>query len=92
MAPELTVLVPGQVGLGLVARPRLPGFVGRHDPELIPLALAQTWNASFQFLDGGGAIVVIGDQCVEPTAEFVFLLNNVVTNGSSTSVFGFGPT
>ena len=67
------------------------GLVDSNDAELIPLALAQARNASFQLLNGGGAVVIVGDECVEPTAEFVFLLNNVVTDGATAGVLGFGP-
>ena len=92
MAPELTVLVPGQVGLGLVARPRLPGLVGRHDPELIPLALAQTWHPGLQLVNRGATVVVVRDEGVKPAAEFVFLLDDEMCDRSTSVISGLVPS
>ena len=80
------------MGLGLVAGPGLPGLVDRHDPELVPLALAQPRHPRLQLVNGRHAVVVIRDESVKPAAEFVFLLNDVVCNGTAAVIFGFIPS
>ena len=92
MAPGLTVLVPGQVGLGLVAWPGLPGLVDRHDPELIPLALAKTRHPRLKLVNGGAAVVIVGNQGVKPAAKFVFLLNYEMCNGATSVISGLVPS
>ena len=55
------------MGLGLRRGIRLSGLVDRDDPELVPLALAEAWHPSLKVVDGGAAVVVVGDQGVKPT-------------------------
>ena len=77
MSAEVRFGVRG--GLGLA------GLVDCDDPELVPLALAQTGNPGLQFVDGAGTVVVVSHQGVEPTAELVLFLDNIpdlVTNSN----------
>ena len=92
MEPKLTVLVPGQVGLGLIAWPRLPGLVNRHNPELVPLALAQTRHPGLQLVNCGAAVVIIRDEGVKPAAEFVFLLDDEMCDGPTSVISGLVPS
>ena len=73
------------------ARIRLSCLVDRDDPELVPLALAQAGHAGLQLVDCGLAVLVVGDQGVEPSAELVLLLDDVVGDGSAAVVLGLVP-
>ena len=68
------------------AWPRLPCLVDGYDPELVPLALAQTGNPGLQLVDGARAVVVVRHQGVEPTAELVLFLDNIQAQ-SLTQIF-----
>ena len=81
-----------QVRLGLGRGLGLAGLVDGDNPELIPLALAQPRYSRLQLVDGGHTVLVIGDQRVKPAAKLVFLLNDVVCDGSATVVLGFVPS
>ena len=70
---------------------RLAGLVDCDDPELVPLALAEAGHPRFQVVDLGTAVGVVGDERVEPAAEFVLLLNDVVRDGPAAVVFRLGP-
>ena len=88
---SLTVLVPGEVGLGLVAGPGLARLVDGHDAELVPLALAQPRHPRLQLVDGRHAVVVVRDEGVEPAAELVLLLDDEVGDGPPAVVSGLVP-
>ena len=81
-----------EVGLGLGRGLRLAGLVDGDDSELVPLALAQPRYSSLQLVNGGHTVLVIGDQRVKPAAKLVFLLNDVVCDGSASVVLGFVPS
>merc|ERR1712183_512358 len=51
-----------------------------------------SWHACFQLLNGGDAIIIISDKSIKPATKFVLLLDDVVTNGSATSIFRFAPS
>ena len=91
MFRHLTVLVPAEVRFGMRGRLGLAGLVDCDDPELVPLALAEPGYPRFQVVYLRAAVLVIGDERVEPTAEFVLLLNDVVRYGSAAVVLWLGP-
>ena len=80
-----------EVRFGVRGGLRLAGLVDRDDPELVPLALAEPGYSRFQVVDLGAAVLVVGDERVEPAAEFVLLLNDVVRYGSAAVVLWLGP-
>ena len=80
-----------EVRFGVRGGLRLAGLVGCDDPELVPLALAEAGHPRFQVVDLGAAVGVVGDERVEPAAEFVLLLNDVVRYGSAAVVDGGRP-
>ena len=88
----LTVFVPAEVRFGFGGRLRLSGLVDGDHSELVPLALAQARHSRLQLVDGGCAVLVVGDEGVEPAAKLVFLLNDVVGDRSTTILLGFVPS
>ena len=46
----------------------------------------------FQLLNGRRAVLVVGDESIEPTAKLVLLLDDVVGDGTSTVVRRWAPT
>ena len=67
------------------------GFVNCDHAELIPLALAEARNSRLQLVNCGRAVLVVCDESVEPAAEFVFFLNDVVCDGTTSVVLWFVP-
>ena len=88
----LTVFVSAEVRFGFGGRLRLSGLVDSDHSELVPLALAQAWHPRLQLVDGGSAVLVVGDESVEPAAELVFLLDDVVRDRTATVLLGLVPS
>ena len=82
----LTILMSAEVGLGLETGERLPCLVDGHYAELVPLALAEPGHARLQLVDGGAAVVIVRHEGVEPSAELVLLLDDVVGDGTAAVV------
>ena len=80
-----------EVRFGLITGPGLSGFVDGHDPELIPFTLAEPGHSGLELVNGRHAVVVVRDESIEPPAELVFLLDDEVSDGSSSAVRGFVP-
>ena len=80
-----------EVWLGLGRGVGLARLVDRNDTELVPLALAQAGHPRLQLVDGRHAVLVVRDEGVEPAAEFVFLLDDVVGDGPAAVVLGLVP-
>lgn len=68
------------------------GLVDSNDPELIPFTLTETWNPGLQLIYSCYTVLIVCDKGIEPAAEFVFLLNDIVRNGTATIMFGFIPS
>lgn len=83
---DLTIFVSAEMRLGLQTWPGFSSLVHGHDPELVPFALAQSWNPRLQLIDDGAAVVIVRDQRVKPASELVLLLNDVVSDGPATIV------
>lgn len=77
---------------GLYAGPRLSCLIDGDYPELVPLSFAESRDPRFEFIDRGAGVVVIGDERVEPTAEAILLLDDVVRDGSSAVVRRLAPS
>ena len=88
----LTVFVSAEVGFGFGGRLRLSGLVDSDHSELVPLALAKAWHSRLQLVNGGHTVLVIGDEGIKPATELVFLLNDVVCDGSTAVILGFSPS
>ena len=88
----LTVFVSAEVGFGFGGRLRLSGLVDSDHSELVPLALAKAWHSRLQLVNGGSAVLVVGDESVEPAAELVFLLDDVVGDGAATVLLRLVPS
>ena len=88
----LTVFVPAEVRFGFGGRLRLSGLVDGDHSELVPLALAQTRHSGLQLVDCRRAVLVIGDESIKPAAELVFLLNDIVRDGTATVLLGLVPS
>ena len=86
---SLTVFVSAEMGLGLNAGEGLAGLVHCDDPELVPLSQTEARNACFELLYRGCAVGVVRHEGVEPAAERVFLLNDIVADGA-TAIVGRG--
>ena len=76
------------VGRGI----RFAGLIDGNYAELIPFAFTESWHARFQLFDGSHAVVVISDERIKPATKFVLFLDDVVTDGATASVLGFGPS
>ena len=87
----LTVFVSAEMRLGLDAGVGLASLVDRDDSELVPLSETEAGDAGLELLDGGRAVGVVGHEGVEPAAEGVLLLNDVVRYGSAAVVGGGRP-
>ena len=81
-----------KVRFSFVAWPRLSRLVDRHNPELIPLALTQTRHPRLQLINGGHAVIIISDQSIKPASELVFLLDDEVSDRSSSIISWFVPS
>ena len=68
------------------------GFVNCDYAELIPLALAEARNSGLQLVNCGCAVLVVCDESVEPAAELVFLLDDVVGDGAATVLLRLVPS
>ena len=84
--------MPAEVRFGFGRRLGLSGLVHGDHSELVPLALTQPRYSRLQLVNCGHTVLVIGDQGVKPAAKFVFLLNDVVCNGTAAVIFGFIPS
>ena len=82
----LTVFVSAEMGLGLDAGVGLAGLVHCDEPKLVPLSQTEAGNAGLELLYGGRAVGVVCDEGVEPAAERVLLLDDVVTDWAATVV------
>ena len=80
-----------EMGLRLRWRVWLAGLVDRNHTELIPLALAEAGHTRLQLVYRCRTVLVVCDESVEPAAEFVFFLNDVVCDRTSAVVLGFVP-
>ena len=87
----LTVFVSAEVGFGFGGRLRLSGLVDSDHSELVPLAFTQAGHAGLQLVNGGDTVLVVSDESIKPTSELVFLLDDVVTDGTATIALGFLP-
>ena len=65
---------------------RLAGLVDRDHPELVPLSEAESGSVGLELLHRGRAVGVFHDEGVEPAAERVLLLNDVVADGAAAVV------
>ena len=81
-----------EVGLGLGRGVRLARLIDRDDAKLIPLALAEAGHPRLQLVNRGHAVLVVRDEGVKPAAEFVFLLDDVVGDGTPAVVLGLVPS
>ena len=88
----LTVFVSAEVGFGFGGRLRLSGLVDSDHSELVPLALAKAWHSRLQLVNGGSAVLVVGDESVEPAAELVFLLDDIMGDGAATVLLRLVPS
>ena len=88
---KLTVFVSAEVGFGFRRGFGLSRLVDCDDPELVPLALAQPRHPGLELVDGGHAVLVVRDEGVEPAAELVLLLDDVVCDGPPAVVLGLVP-
>ena len=77
--------------LGFRGRLGFAGLVDGDDPELVPLALAEAGHARLQLVYRRHAVLVVRDEGVEPAAELVFLLDDVVGDGAPTVVLRLLP-
>merc|ERR1712211_140966 len=82
----------GKVGFGFGGRLRLSGLVDSDHSELVPLALAQAWHSRLQLVNSGSAVLVVGDESVEPAAELVFLLDDIMGDGAATVLLRLVPS
>ena len=87
----LTVLVSAEVGFGLRRWVGLSCLVDGDHSELVPLAFTQPGHASLQLVDGRHTVLVVGDEGIEPAAELVFLLDDVVADGAAAVTLGLLP-
>ena len=87
----LTVFISAEMRLGLDAGVGLAGLIDRDDSELVPLSETEAGDAGLELLDGGRAVGVVSHEGVEPAAEGVLLLNDVVRYGSAAVVGGGRP-
>ena len=88
---KLTVFVSAEVGFGFRRGFGLSRLVDCDDPELVPLALAQPRHPGLELVDGRHAVLVVRDEGVEPAAELVLLLDDVVCDGPPAVVLGLVP-
>ena len=79
----LTVFVSAEVGFGFGGRLRLSGLVDSDHSELVPLALTKAGHASLQLVNSRHAVLVVSDEGVKPASELVFLLDDVVADGTA---------
>ena len=71
---------------------RFAGLINGDNAELVPFAFAEAWDAGLQLFNGGHAVVVVGDEGVEPASKLVFLLNDIVADGAASIILGFAPS
>ena len=71
---------------------RFSRLVDSDHSELIPLALTQTRHSCLQLINGGHAVLIISDQSIKPASELVFLLDDVVGDGSASIILRFLPS
>ena len=83
--------MPAEVRFGFGGRLRLSGLVDGDHSELVPLALAQARHSRLQLVDCCCAVLVVSDESIKPSSELVFLLDDVVTDGTATVALWFLP-
>ena len=82
----------GKMWFSFITWPRFSGFVDSNNPELVPLALAETGHPCLQLVDGGHAVVIVRDQSVKPASKLVLLLDDKMGDWPSSVISRFVPS